>query len=51
MEVISFKIKARVLEPKKHIDKENRLMVSRGKGGKGKVKWVKGHMCMVTDGN
>ena len=30
---------------------ENRLMVTRGKRGWGKVKGVKGHMCTVIDGN
>ena len=35
----------------KHIDKEKGLVVTRGKGGRGKAKGVKGHIHMVTDRN
>ena len=35
----------------KHIHKEKSVVVTRGEGGGGRVKEVKGHICMVTDGN
>ena len=35
----------------KHIDKENRSVVTRGEGGAWRVKGVKGYMCMVMDKN
>ena len=35
----------------KHIDAENRLVVTREEGGEGRVKQIKGHVCMVTDYN
>ena len=35
----------------KHIDKESRLVVTRGKEGGGRAKVVKGHMCKATDKN
>ena len=36
----------------KHIDIENRVMVTKGEVGSGEVvKWVQGVHCMVMDGN
>ena len=35
----------------KHIDTENRLVVTRQEGGGGRAKGVKGHTCMVMDRN
>lgn len=35
----------------KHMDKENRLVVTRGERGWGRVIGVKGHIRMVTDKN
>ena len=35
----------------KHIDKENYLVVTRGKGGRGWAQRVKGHTCKMTDNN
>lgn len=35
----------------KHIDTENRSMVTGGEGGGGRVKEVKGHVCVAMDGN
>ena len=40
-----------VWEINKHIDKENRSVVTRGEGDGGRAKAVKGHMCMVTGEN
>lgn len=34
-----------------HTDKVNRLVVTRGEGGGGRTKWVKGRICMVMDRN
>ena len=31
------------------MDKENRLVFTRGEGGGGRAKGIKGHICMVTD--
>lgn len=33
------------------IDMDNRLVVTRGEGGRGRAKWIKGVKCMVMDGN
>ena len=35
----------------KNIDKENRLVVTRGEGGGRRAKGLQGHICMVMDGN
>ena len=35
----------------KHIDKENRLVVTRREGAGGRAKGVKEHKCMVMNGN
>ena len=36
----------------KHVDTENRVVVTRGEGvGEGGAKWVKGINCMVMDEN
>ena len=35
----------------KHIDKENRLVVTKGEEGGRRVKEVKGHISMVMDKN
>ncbi len=35
----------------KHIDAQNRLVVTKGEEGGGRPKGVKGHIYMVTDGN
>lgn len=35
----------------KHVASENRVVVSRGEGLGGRVKWVKRIHCMVTDRN
>ena len=36
-------------QTKKHIDKENRLVVTRGEESRGRAKRVRGHTCMLTD--
>ena len=38
-------------KPKKHVDTENRVMVTRGEGVGEMAKGVKGVNCMVMDGN
>ena len=35
----------------KHIDKENRLVFTRGEGSGGRAKGLKGHIYMMTDKN
>ena len=35
----------------KHMDKENRLVLTRGEGVGGRAKGVKRNICMVMDGN
>ena len=35
----------------KRIDKENKLVVTRGEGGEGRAKVIKGHICMAVDKN
>ena len=35
----------------KHMEKEDRLVITRGDGGVGRAKGIKGHICMVTDKN
>ena len=35
----------------KHVDTENRVVVIRGEGTKGRAKWIKGINCMAMDGN
>lgn len=35
----------------KHVDTEDRLMDTKGERNGGREKQVKGHRCMVTDGN
>ena len=35
------------MEDNKYVDKENRLVVTRGAGGWGWAKGIKGHICML----